>query len=212
VRLFTAVYPSEAALGSLDLAVAKLPSSSLRWVPREQWHVTLAFHGEVPDGAVDDYAAQLQNVLAGIRSFDAALAGGGSFGGRTLWTGIGVGAAQMRTLSQATNEAAAAAGIREDHRAGSRPHLTLARVRTGQGDRNRRGDRGGRGDRSRHSGRGGHNGVDSSPAIADLARALAVYQGPTWLVGEVGIVASKLGAGPHGGPLHHRIAAVELGS
>lgn len=204
MRLFTAVYPSEAALSSLDLAVAELATSSLRWVPREQRHVTLAFHGEVPDGAVDDYAAELEVELGQLGCFEANLAGGGSFGGRTLWTGIGTGAARMRALSEAANQAAACAGIREDFRAGSRPHLTLARARAGQGDGPRRGGRGHRA-RPRTSERDA-----ASPAIADLARALAIYQGPVWLVSEVAVVASQLGAGPHGGPLHRTVASVAI--
>jgi len=50
VRLFVAVWPSEAALG----AVAALPRPEVpgvRWTRRTAWHVTLRFLGEVDDPA-----------------------------------------------------------------------------------------------------------------------------------------------------------------
>jgi 2'-5' RNA ligase len=42
------------------------------------------------------------------------------------------------------------------------------------------------------------------------AHALAVYRGPAWQVDTVHVVASELGAGRSGGPLHRDVAAIAL--
>ncbi|PZR55468.1 RNA 2',3'-cyclic phosphodiesterase [Xylanimonas oleitrophica] len=205
MRLFTAVYPSAQASAHLDLALGGLggpavadPGPGLRWVPKEQRHLTLAFHGEVPDGAVPAYLAALAPALSEVAPFDVALGGGGSFGGRTLWAGVAEGAAGLRVLAAAAEQAAAEAGFRADDRAGGRPHLTLARTSASRGLPQRGGSRR---PRSR---------PDGGPLPA-WARALAVYRGPVWEVGVVHVVASELGAGRSGGPLHTSVAAVRLG-
>ncbi len=207
MRLFTAVYPSPEASAHLDLALGALggpavsdPGPGLRWVPKEQRHVTLAFHGEVPDGAVPGYAAALGAALAEAEPFDVALAGGGAFSGRTLWAGVGTGVDGLRALAAAVGEAAAEAGFRADDRAGGRPHLTLARASASRVPPRGTPSRGGTRRR-----------VAEVAPLADWARALAVYRGPAWEVGTVHVVASVLGAGRSGGPLHDDVAVVLLG-
>lgn len=208
MRLFTAVYPSAEASAHLDLALGSLggaavadPGPGLRWVPKEQRHVTLAFHGEVPDGAVPGYVEALRAELTRIAPFDVVLAGGGTFSGRTLWAGVGAGVDGLRTLAAAVGEAAAEAGFRADDRAGGRPHLTLARASTSRAPQRGLPNRGGT--RRRFE--------DVAPFGA-WAHALAVYRGPSWEVDEVRVVASDLGAGRSGGPLHHDVAVLPLGA
>ncbi len=208
MRLFTAVYPSPEASAHLDLALGSIggsavadPGPGLRWVPKEQRHVTLAFHGDVPDGAVPGYVEALGAAIGEIRPFDVALAGGGSFGGRTLWAGVGEGVDGLRALASAAADAAAEAGFRADDRAGGRPHLTLARASASRTRPRTLPNRGG-----------------TRPPLADTtplgswAHALAVYRGPVWEVDEVHVVASTLGAGRSGGPLHDAVAVLPLGS
>jgi len=205
VRLFTAVYPSEDALRHLDLALGSVggpavadPGVGLRWLPREQRHITLAFHGEVPDGAVPGYADALEGSLAGISCFEAALAGSGSFGGRTLWVGVGDGVDGLRRLAGAVDDAASSAGVPTSDRAGGRPHLTVARASLSRLP-HRAGNR-------RPRGRAG----DAGSPLVPWARALAVYRGPAWDVDAVRVVASELGQGRSGGPLHQDVAVLPL--
>ncbi|QAY62363.1 RNA 2',3'-cyclic phosphodiesterase [Xylanimonas allomyrinae] len=208
MRLFTAVYPSAAASAHLDLALGGIggatvadPGAGLRWVPKEQRHVTVAFHGEVPDGAVPGYVAALTGALAQVAAFDLEFAGGGSFGGRTLWVGVAEGTGGLRALAAAAEEAAAEAGLRADERTG-RPHLTLARASGARGA-TRGGPRGGS---RRPRGRSDDGGV-----LASWARALAVYRGPAFRVEAVHVVSSRLGEGRSGGPLHRDVAVLALG-
>ena len=58
VRLFIAVRPSVAAADLVD-RVPRRESPRVRWLPREQWHVTLRFLG---DAAPDEVAAALAAV------------------------------------------------------------------------------------------------------------------------------------------------------
>lgn len=204
MRLFTAVYPSPEASAHLDLALAAIggpavsdPGRGLRWVPAEQRHVTLAFHAEVPDGAVPDYVAALRGALAGTAPFEVTLAGGGSFGGRTLWAGVGDGVVGLRELAAAVADAAEQTGVRAENRAGGRPHLTLARVGARASSPR---SRGGRTTRAR----------DDGAPLTSWAHALAVYRGPAWTVGAVHVVTSVLGAGRSGGPLHEDVDVVVL--
>ncbi|MCZ2264895.1 hypothetical protein IRJ14_20185, partial [Isoptericola sp. QY 916] len=50
---------------------------------------------------------------------------------------------------------------------------------------------------------------EASPLVP-WARALAVYRGPSWVVGAVHVVASRLGEGRSGGPLHEDVAVIPL--
>lgn len=211
MRLFTAVYPSAGASAHLDLALGGVggaavadPGAGLRWVPKEQRHVTLAFHGEVPDGAVPGYVDALATALADLETFEVALAGGGSFGGRTLWVGVTGALDALRGLAAAVEDAAGDAGLPASDRAGGRPHLTVARASASRAGRSGRpGERGSRRPRGRADDAAG------SP-LAHWARALAVYRGPAWRVDTVHVVASELGAGRSGGPLHDDVAVISL--
>lgn len=212
MRLFTAVYPSADAGNHLELALAGVggaaladPGRGLRWVAPEQRHVTLVFHGEVPDGAVPDYVEALGTALADVPQFALALSGGGTFGGRTLWVGVAGSVDDLRRAGELAQDAAVgAAGLPASDRTSGRPHLTVARAtaRAAEGRRRVDGARGGtRGPRGREA--------EDSPLVP-WARALAVYRGPSWEVDTVRVVASRLGEGRSGGPLHEDVAVVPL--
>ena len=166
MRLFVAIYPSTEAVHSLHAAMPPLPPE-WRAVPSDQWHVTLAFLGDVADSGVAELDDRLARAAGRSSRFDAALARGGSFGSarraRVLWVGV---AGERATLARLTDRVTAAVrrtGIElEDRR--FRPHVTLARSR----------------DRF---------GADATA----LRAALAEYAGPSWPVGEVHLVHSVLG-------------------
>jgi len=211
MRIFTAVYPTPEVSAHLDLARASVggalvadPGKGVRWTPKEQRHLTVAFHGEVPDGAVPHFVDELTAAVADIRPFECVLAGGGTFQGRTFFVGVGAqGVDGLRALAAAAEEGAAECGFRADDRAAGRPHLTLARA-TVRADQRRRGNPG-------RGGRGRQPDTADGSATFDLwARALSVYRGPAWTVESVSVVRSDLGAGQSGGPLHTEVARVPL--
>ena len=54
MRAFVALIPPAEALGELADAVAPVRAAhpGLRWTPAAQWHLTLAFLGEVDEGVL----------------------------------------------------------------------------------------------------------------------------------------------------------------
>lgn len=125
MRLFAAIRPPEPVLQHLELALSLHRNgigAGLRWTPEEQLHVTTAFFGAVPDGAVGDIEAALASVAATTEPIDMSLRGAGSFAGRSLWIGVAGDTDRLVDLM--------AAGTEIDHaqqRDRHRAHLTVAR-------------------------------------------------------------------------------------
>ncbi|WP_152191991.1 RNA 2',3'-cyclic phosphodiesterase [Georgenia satyanarayanai] len=210
MRLFTCLRPPPAVLEHVEHAldgVAPVPVGAgpppLRWVPSTQRHVTLAFYGEVPDGALDDLVGALTGVGLTHDPLRLQLAGAGVFSRSTLWIGVRAlddDGALVRLMAAC---AAAAEGVSHlEPRDRNRAHVTVARVSARQhreeADRRRRSRRG---EKLR------------APAVdlPALAHALSVYRGPEWLAEEIELVQSHLGAGRGGGPQHEVLATLPLG-
>ncbi|MCA5893104.1 RNA 2',3'-cyclic phosphodiesterase [Isoptericola sp. NEAU-Y5] len=217
MRLFTAVYPSAAASAHLQLALGGVagpavvdPGIGLRWVPTEQQHVTLAFHGEVPDGAVPGYVDALGAAVREVAPFELALAGSGAFGGRTLWVGVAGDVDPLRRLAGMAEEAAVDAGLPAADRVAGRPHLTVARATLRAAPSGRPGGPRRRVDGARGGTRRPRGHQDQPSPLVTWAQALAVYRGPAFPVETVHVVASELGAGRSGGPRHEDVAVLRL--
>ena len=182
VRLFTAVVPPPAAIEHLGRALESITHPSVRWSEPETWHVTLDFHGEVPEGAMEDLAAGLDAAAAEVEPFEIHLAGAGTFAGRTVWIGVGGEVRGLSDLVAGVRGAARAVGLPDDVRVRARQHLTVARTTR-----------------------------PGAAVAADLVRVLAVYRGPAWEVSRIALVESRLGEGRGGGPRHLERATFDLG-
>ncbi|MER5951473.1 RNA 2',3'-cyclic phosphodiesterase [Streptomyces sp. NPDC001904] len=129
MRLFAAVLPPAEVVDELGGHVDRLPAGDgLRWTGRGGWHLTLAFYGDVPEATVPDLSERLARAAARTAAFGIGLRGGGHFGGRALWTGVGGETAALRRLAERAGAAGRKTGTDGDHRS-YRPHLTLARAR-----------------------------------------------------------------------------------
>src|SRR5262249_61917041 len=88
MRLFVGIALPEDVRFQLSLLCSGLPN--VRWVPPENFHVTLRFIGEVDGGVSQDIDA----ALAGVRAprFSLSLGGLGHFGNggkvRGIWAGV----------------------------------------------------------------------------------------------------------------------------
>jgi 2'-5' RNA ligase len=195
VRLFVAAYPPARVRDDFASLVARLGvgqprerGRSVRLAPVEQWHVTLAFLGEIPDAKVDAARLAVDRAAKGAEPFTLRIAGGGIFGrGRftVLWAGLRgaereadpAGGAGLAGLAKPVRRELKAARLPYDPKP-LRPHLTVARP----GDR-----------------------VTADELAADLA-LLAAYEGPEWTIDEIRLMRSHLGPRPtydvmHSAPL-----------
>ncbi|WP_344523303.1 RNA 2',3'-cyclic phosphodiesterase [Streptomyces albiaxialis] len=137
MRLFAAVLPPEPVADELARAAESLRAlpgaGELRWTERAGWHFTLAFYGEVGDeGTREELCERLARAARRASPLTLRLAGGGRFGDRALWAGLGEGSDRepLKRLAGAAVAAGRRSGLAmEDTHGSFRPHLTLARVR-----------------------------------------------------------------------------------
>lgn len=207
VRLFVAVLPPEPPVAELARAVAPLRdlpgADALRWTARADWHFTLAFLGEVDEPLLPDLTARLARGARRCEPFDLCLSGGGRFGDDVLWAGVAGGVPELRRLADRARAAASRAGVDLGGPRPYRPHLTLARARTGPGGDARGGDgRGGDGARRR-------GGTDLRP----YADALGAFRGTPWRVTDCALVRSHLPGGhtPGARPRYEVLVRCPLG-
>jgi 2'-5' RNA ligase len=129
VRLFVALALPAELRERLRLLVAHRLSGA-KWVPPENYHLTLRFIGEVDNGRADDIDAALACISA--RGFDLTLAGVGAFEARgrasALWVGVERNPA-LEHLRAKVESAVVRAGCEPERRKFT-PHVTLARLDT----------------------------------------------------------------------------------
>ncbi|MFF0750473.1 RNA 2',3'-cyclic phosphodiesterase [Streptomyces sp. NPDC004267] len=168
VRVFIALAPPDEAKDELarELRPAYEAYPDLRQNRIEDWHITLAFLGELPVAAVPPLRPPLAELAAARRPLDLALRGGGHFDGRVLWSGIAGDLEGLHRLAADVRAVVKARGIPFEDRP-LRPHLTLARARRGD-----------------------------TASVAEVAAALAGFAGRPWRTERLHLVGSNFGRGP----------------
>jgi 2'-5' RNA ligase len=193
-RLFIAVDPSAEAVAHLGamvdglrVSVANAPGHSTRLTRRENWHITVAFLGDVPESRVGVAAAVMVQVGSDATPLSLRVEGGGTFGGRRdpiLWAGIGGEVDGLRRLARLLQRAVHRARLPVDDRP-PRPHLTIARP----GQR-----------------------VPEDEVAADVA-TLSAYAGPQWTVPVLHLMLSEIEQTPAGpAPRYTSIATAAIGA
>lgn len=200
MRMFVAALPPAEALEDLDeFLAARRDAAPFRWTSAEQWHLTLAFAGNVPDRAYDEMVDRLAAAAARRRPVGTRIAGGGAFPtvdrAKVLFAGVQTGQetgletgaqtghetglGELGPLATGARNAMGTAGVEVDGRR-FRPHLTLARLQRP---------------------------VEASSWV----RVLETYRGPPWTIEEIVLVASHLGEGSRHGPRHETLETFSLG-
>jgi RNA 2',3'-cyclic 3'-phosphodiesterase len=130
-RLFVAVAIPEGAADAVEAAIAAWREAfpRARWVPRENWHVTLVFLGSTSPRLVPWVQEQLAVVAERTLAFEACMRGLGAFPStdraRVLWAGLDDDPGTIGGLAAAVQSALAREFPPE-----ARPfsaHLTVAR-------------------------------------------------------------------------------------
>lgn len=129
MRLFVALGLPGDAVEELQIATAVLRSRapSLRWTRPEQWHLTLAFIGEVDGDVVDELVRRLHRAAQRHPPLTLALSGAGRFGHRVLWAGVQGERDGLRRLAGSVGAAARRCRLPVQHNR-YRPHVTVARA------------------------------------------------------------------------------------
>lgn len=189
MRLFVALVPPDEVVEDLSEFLAprqEAPEAAgMRWTAPEQWHVTLAFMGDVAERHLDELVERLGRASARRPALDLTITGGGAFPdvarAKVLYAGLDPAGreADLRHLAVGTRAAAAKAGA--DAEGGRfRAHITLARL--------------------------------GRPLdVTRWVRVLDAYRGPTWTAAAVSLVQSHLGEGPRRRPRYEVLETFPLG-
>jgi len=71
------------------LAMASPPRTTRDpWIPAANWHLTLGFFGEQPEGILDELTQSLRLAASQTRPFTLSLAGAGTFRHDVCWIGV----------------------------------------------------------------------------------------------------------------------------
>ncbi len=185
--MFVALAPPQPALEHLEefLSPRQEAGAGLRWTVPEQWHLTLAFFGDVAERHLDDLVERLGRAAARRTAVELAIAGGGAFPnpGRAKVVYAGVDAAgrdeELRRMATGARAAGTRSGAGGE---GGRfhPHVTLAR-----------------------SGRP----IEATRWI----RVMEAYRGPSWTATELVLVESHLGEGPRRRPRYEVVETFPVG-
>jgi len=131
MRLFAAIVPPAAVLDhlatALDQVIPRRAGQRDPLLPRSNWHITLAFFGQVPSGHLPELAEGLAEITADWPSFELELAGAGSFSARQAWIGVGGDVATLKRLMSAVGEVWFQP-TEDRPRRSHRPHLTFSRA------------------------------------------------------------------------------------
>ncbi|MGW7411099.1 RNA 2',3'-cyclic phosphodiesterase [Streptomyces sp. NPDC054863] len=168
VRVFVALAPPDAAKEELEQALRPAYDAHprMRWNRIEDWHITLAFLGELPVAAAALLRPPLADLAASRPPLTLALRGGGHFDERVLWSGVDGDLGALHLLAAEVRAVVKDCGIPFEDRP-LRPHLTLARARR-----------------------------TDPTAAGEAAAGLTGFTGRPWQAARLHLVGSNIGRGP----------------
>jgi len=110
--------------------------AGIKWVRPQLIHLTLKFLGDVDDSRNEEICQAVEMVCDGVKSFELEFTKLGSFGRppKVIWLGIEKQITELQKLAGDLENAFEELGFEKEGRDFS-PHLTLARVNDGRGDK-----------------------------------------------------------------------------
>jgi 2'-5' RNA ligase len=187
MSLFVAIVPPSGALAELAEVVDPLRAAEpgLRWTGADEWHLTLAFLGEVAETVVPELTGRLERAAGRHPGQSLSLRGGGAFPKRSkatvLWAGIAGDRQALAVLAASVAAGARRAGAPSpDEGRPFRGHVTLARSR--------------------------------QPAdLTALVAALDGLDGSGWPASAIALIRSHPPSQAHGRPRYEQLGSWPLG-
>ena len=136
-RTFAAIFPSVEVRDALSELVGKLQKlcTGVKWVEKENMHLTLRFFGALTDEQVEAATQCMKDLSLLKTAFKARLGTVGAFPSpsraRVIWVGVDEGKERLVDIATTLEEAFVKAGLGQADKPFS-PHLTVGRVRVPQ--------------------------------------------------------------------------------
>jgi len=136
IRCFVAVDLAADVVAAIETVVAPIRQvgGDVRWVAKENLHVTLKFLGQISEARVDAVRAALSRCAKLRAPFEVTAMGLGAFPNqrraRVVW--VGLDGPELGALSCGVDEELAGEGFPREARA-TIPHITIGRVRSPRG-------------------------------------------------------------------------------
>ena len=133
MRTFLALDLDEVILDGLQAVAVEMddPEAKVRWVGRENLHVTLHFLGDVSDAMVCDVCRIAAEAAARTRAFEFEVRGAACVPPRgplrMIWANVADPAGELATLQGLLATELSGCGLRVENRR-YKPHVTLARI------------------------------------------------------------------------------------
>lgn len=132
-RLFVAIQIPEVVADEIQAALApwRAVLPTVRWVPRENWHLTMRFLGSTRPSSVSRVRERLSQIAAATSSFDTRVRGVGAFPSlrraQVLWAGVDDDQGRLALLASAIG--GSLAGELAPEGRPFTPHVTVGRSR-----------------------------------------------------------------------------------
>jgi 2'-5' RNA ligase len=134
IRTFIAIPVPESVFvlqGNLKNTIAK-KTGKVRWVKRDQLHLTLKFVGDTPEESIDDVRGVMQKVSNQMTPFKIFIKRVGSFPKierpRHMWVGLDGAIDKLNQLVTAVHDGLDPLGFPRDEKE-FHPHITMARAK-----------------------------------------------------------------------------------
>ena len=135
MRLFIAVNIPVEIKENLSLLTKRLKYkiSDVKWIQKENLHLTLKFLGEVREEKVEKICSNLCDIAKTIKPFNVSFSEIGAFPDlkfpRIIWAGVKEGSNELKKLAWEIEQALVPLGFEKEKRAFS-AHLTIGRVKS----------------------------------------------------------------------------------
>lgn len=183
-RSFAAIFPPpevRARVWELSEELKKA-AGGVKWVERDNIHMTLRFFGNLTDAQLESAAACMRETARNENPFSVRLAALGAFPTvsrvRVIWTGVQEGRERLTRLADALERRFVEAGLGSTDKPFS-PHLTMGRVKVPQ----------------------------RNPRLEEAIRTLT-FEGAEFMIDGLTLTKSELRPG---GPIYSPVVVAKLG-